>query len=763
MAIGVTNFPASLDTAAELIRVANIAASTIGAGGVTNVATTVPITDTTAFASDGVAWCGTEAIAYTAKTGSSITGCVRGFDGTTAASHAAGDPIYGDIITSKHHEVLVDAILGIEAAFGITNGSMAARKITDAGGQIYNVKAFGAVGNGVNDDTAEIQAAIDACGAAGGGTVYLPAGDYKISSTLFIGDGDETALSTTNSIGFVGDGPGVSDVLTVPHYASTELQWYGAAAGTMLEVRGPITGIHLSNFHLDGKTSTNAAGTLLKTTHMQQSTVSHVTGDRWSVLALDIQAYDAPTGTVEGARGVTWQNLHFTWPTVGTASGIRIGAALHGTTPFLDVAQNYFENVMVDVSLGVSTPTGSALILRFCDNLTFNHCGFGAEFTNGKSIDVQVPADDTSWPSTIVFYNCNLYGPVVVTGGPMTGIHGLTFLPLQTGDDARIPSGNVIRGVTTEGVWFGDWRALRTQSATLTDITESVSNNAIKVQMLHVEPSYYPGIIWYSSDNSPTRPKAGIFGQSTAAGTYFHIATSSNYGAGMNNIGFTQGPTGNIGVRTGVPTAALHLPAGTATASTAPLKLTSGTNLTTPEAGVAEYDGANLHWTHDTTSGRGRAAVYQEYRMTANGSASGSATITDFFPATSSLSLAASSVYMFEADVFFTKTTAGTMVWTLLASSAPTAMTLGYDGPGNAITVTNMGATTGSATVVTGATGSLSTAVNFFFHLRGTIETNAACNIRLRGTPSSGTFTALRNSVYRIRRIGSANTGIFVA
>lgn len=37
------------------------------------------------------------------------------------------------------------------------------------------------------------------------------------------------------------------------------------------------------------------------------------------------------------------------------------------------------------------------------------------------------------------------------------------------------------------------------------------------------------------------------------------------------------------------PTAMLHLPAGTATASTAPLKFTSGTLLTTPEAGAVEY------------------------------------------------------------------------------------------------------------------------------------------------------------------------------
>jgi hypothetical protein len=53
----------------------------------------------------------------------------------------------------------------------------------DAGS--FNVKAFGAVGDGVTDDTAEIQAAIDAVGAAGGGTVFFPAGTYITTNRLY--------------------------------------------------------------------------------------------------------------------------------------------------------------------------------------------------------------------------------------------------------------------------------------------------------------------------------------------------------------------------------------------------------------------------------------------------------------------------------------------------------------------------------------------------------------------------------------------------
>ena len=59
--------------------------------------------------------------------------------------------------------------------------------------------------------------------------------------------------------------------------------------------------------------------------------------------------------------------------------------------------------------------------------------------------------------------------------------------------------------------------------------------------------------------------------------------------------------SGNVGIGVTVPTAVLMLKAGTATASTAPLKFTSGINLTTAEAGAMEYNGTNLFFTRAGT------------------------------------------------------------------------------------------------------------------------------------------------------------------
>jgi polygalacturonase len=61
---------------------------------------------------------------------------------------------------------------------------------------VYNVRAFGAVGDGVTLDHVSINRAIEAASAAGGGTVYLPAGTYlsysirlKSNITLYLDHG----------------------------------------------------------------------------------------------------------------------------------------------------------------------------------------------------------------------------------------------------------------------------------------------------------------------------------------------------------------------------------------------------------------------------------------------------------------------------------------------------------------------------------------------------------------------------------------------
>ena len=57
----------------------------------------------------------------------------------------------------------------------------------------YSVRDYGATGDGATDDTAAIQAAINACATAGGGVVYFPYGTY-VASQLTINGQDNVQL-----------------------------------------------------------------------------------------------------------------------------------------------------------------------------------------------------------------------------------------------------------------------------------------------------------------------------------------------------------------------------------------------------------------------------------------------------------------------------------------------------------------------------------------------------------------------------------------
>lgn len=107
----------------------------------------------------------------------------------TATSLSAGAPAYADSITRGEG-------------------------FYDKGGAVFNVRAYGAKGNGTTDDTEAIKSAKEAASEAGGGIVYFPAGVYLVSSSIPV---------TTPGITFEGVGQAASVIMVANSYLNGDV------------------------------------------------------------------------------------------------------------------------------------------------------------------------------------------------------------------------------------------------------------------------------------------------------------------------------------------------------------------------------------------------------------------------------------------------------------------------------------------------------------------------------------------------------------
>lgn len=117
--------------------------------------------------------------------------------------------------------------------------------------ETVSVKDFGACGDGVTDDTAAIQAAIDSLASSRGGTVYVPAGVYKISSTIEM-------KSYVRMIGEYGETAYGGDTAD----AGTELSWFGSSSDVMISFFNARM-FTFKGFVLEGNSNSDLTGILL--------------------------------------------------------------------------------------------------------------------------------------------------------------------------------------------------------------------------------------------------------------------------------------------------------------------------------------------------------------------------------------------------------------------------------------------------------------------------------------------------------------------
>ncbi|MDR2916182.1 MAG: right-handed parallel beta-helix repeat-containing protein [Tannerella sp.] len=130
----------------------------------------------------------------------------------------------------------------------------------------YNIKNFGAKGNGKNLDSPAIQKAIDACTAAGGGTVVIPEGTY-LSATIIIKDNVTLRLD---------DGALLLGVPDLTKYDTVDpfTEGLGIQVG-----RTFIAAVDAKNVAIEGTGTIDGQGAALKAKHIETDTRPE--GQRW--------------------------------------------------------------------------------------------------------------------------------------------------------------------------------------------------------------------------------------------------------------------------------------------------------------------------------------------------------------------------------------------------------------------------------------------------------------------------------------------------
>ncbi|HEY9218735.1 MAG TPA: right-handed parallel beta-helix repeat-containing protein [Phenylobacterium sp.] len=117
---------------------------------------------------------------------------------------------------------------------------------------VFNVKDYGAVGNGLVNDRDAIQAAVNAANAAGGGVVYLPPGTYGIGNGAL--NQTDAGVQLYSNITLRGEGQGVSTLMVLPGNNADLTGMVRTPYGQ------PVHDVVVENLTLDGNRDQNPVG-----------------------------------------------------------------------------------------------------------------------------------------------------------------------------------------------------------------------------------------------------------------------------------------------------------------------------------------------------------------------------------------------------------------------------------------------------------------------------------------------------------------------
>lgn len=259
---------------------------------------------------------------------------------------------------------------------------------------IVSVTQYGARGDGVTDDTAAIQAAIDAAFAAGGGNVWIPEGTYCVSSSIalksnvgIIGEQNASTLYATGSASITG----LLGATTTYIFVATSTLASNALQNAITLVMTSAASVSVGDVISLEVTKAVSGGTETyrwMTQVVGKSSNTLTIADPMPITINTSETYSITRLAVKGVENCTISNLRFD-------KGTNTGSATYGVAIYGGV--NVDLSNLSFVNLGSSSRAG--INLYYClhvwlSDIFTERCGSGATAAQNYSASTGIRANN---------------------------------------------------------------------------------------------------------------------------------------------------------------------------------------------------------------------------------------------------------------------------------------------------------------------------------------------------------------------------------